>query len=121
MLECEVWRLSKIADGSHIFFSTFYPWLMFAVMRKTYRADHVPKGFAHGFSTLMIAKLVEPRYLGELYINFYMCYACLWYRYNMIYSPVICYIAIETGPFIDDLLIKNGDFPWFSMIFHDFP
>ena len=31
--------------------------------------------------------------------------------YNMIYSPVICYIAIETGPFIDDLLIKNGDFP----------
>ena len=37
-------------------------------------------------------------------------------RYNMIYSPVICYIAIETGPFIDDLLIKNGDFPWFSIV-----
>jgi hypothetical protein len=27
------------------------------------------------------------------------------------YPLVICYIAIETGPFIVDLPIKNGDFP----------
>ena len=24
-------------------------------------------------------------------------------------------IAMENGPFIDGLPIKNGDFPWFSM------
>ena len=29
-----------------------------------------------------------------------------------IYPLVICYIAMEHGPFIDGLPIKNGDFPW---------
>ena len=40
-----------------------------------------------------------------------------------IYNPSICYIpiqytlwlfniAMENGPFIDGLPIKNGDFPW---------
>ena len=31
-----------------------------------------------------------------------------------IYPLVICYIAMEHGPFIDGLHIKNGDFPWLS-------
>ena len=41
----------------------------------------------------------------------------------LIYNPSICYIpiqytlwlfniAMENGPFIDGLPIKNGDFPW---------
>ena len=29
-----------------------------------------------------------------------------------LYPLVICYIAIENGPFIDGLPIKNGDSPW---------
>jgi hypothetical protein len=31
------------------------------------------------------------------------------------YPLGICYIAIENIPFIVDLPIKNGDFPWFSV------
>ena len=33
----------------------------------------------------------------------------VWYP---IYPLVICYIAIEYGPFIVELPIKNGDFPY---------
>ena len=33
----------------------------------------------------------------------------------MNYPLGICYIAIENIPFIVDLPIKNGDFPWFSV------
>ena len=29
----------------------------------------------------------------------------------LIYPLVICYIAMENGPFIDDVPINNGDFP----------
>ena len=32
--------------------------------------------------------------------------------FAMVYPLVICYIAMEHGPFIDGLPIKNGDFPW---------
>ena len=31
---------------------------------------------------------------------------------SKIYPLVICYIAMENGPFIDGLPIKDGDFPW---------
>ena len=35
----------------------------------------------------------------------------LWGRYIYNYPLVICYIAIENGPFIVDLPIKDSDFP----------
>jgi len=31
--------------------------------------------------------------------------------HSLAYPLVICYIAIENGPFIVDLPIKDGDFP----------
>ena len=37
------------------------------------------------------------------------------YPLNMVihqFTMVICYIAIENGPFIDGVPIKNGDCPW---------
>ena len=35
-----------------------------------------------------------------------------WGLSQWIYPLVICYIAMENGPFIDALPIRNGDFPW---------
>ena len=37
--------------------------------------------------------------------------------FNGIYRLVICYIAIENGPFIVDLPIKDGDFPIVMLVY----
>ena len=42
----------------------------------------------------------------------FMCHACPSTREQRIYSLVMADIAMENGPFIDGLPIKNGDFPW---------
>ena len=36
----------------------------------------------------------------------------IYYTYIYIYTLWLFNIAMENGPFIDGLPIKNGDFPW---------
>jgi len=50
-----------------------------------------------------------------IYIHTYILYIIYMYIYIIVLkyiTPWLFNIAMENGPFIDGLPIKNGDFPW---------